>query len=73
MWGFVVKPSSKKKCDLFKPFGVKYVTKIEAEEARSKMIDIAKSNVIAPCDKKSGREQKFFTHKPWSIGNITKC
>ena len=73
MWGFVVTPSSKKKCDSFKPFAVKYVTKIEAEEARSKMIAIAKSNVVAPCDKESGREQKFFTHKPWSVGNVTKC
>ena len=73
MWGFVVKPSSKKKCDSFKPFGVKYVTKIEAEEARSKMIAMSRSSVPAPCDKESGKEGKIFTHKPWSIGNITKC
>lgn len=73
MWGFVVTPSSKKKCDQFKSFVVKYVTKIEAEEARFKMIAIAKSNVVAPCDKESGKEQKFFTHKPWSVGNVTKC
>lgn len=73
MWGFVVTPSSKKKCDSFKPFGVKYVTKIEAEEARSKMIAMSKSSVLAPCDKESGKEQKFFMHKPWSIGNVTKC
>lgn len=73
MWGFVVTPSSKKKYDLFKPFEVKYVTKIEAEEARSKMIDMSKSSVFAPCDKESGKEGKFFTHKPWSIGNVTKC
>ena len=56
MWGFVVTPSSKKKCDLFKPFEVKYVTKIEAEEARLKMIDMSKSSVFAPCDKESGKE-----------------
>ena len=73
MWGFVVTPSSKKKCDLFKQFEVKYETKIEAEEARSKMIDMSKSSVFAPCDKESGKEGKFFTHKPWSIGNVTKC
>lgn len=73
MWGFVVTPSSKKKCDLFKPFEVKYETKIEAEEARSKMIDMSKSSVFAPCDKESGKEEKFFTHKPWSISNVTKC
>lgn len=73
MWGFVVTPSSKKECDSFKPFGVKYVTKIEAEEARSKMIAMSKSSVLAPCDKESGKEQKFFMHKPWSIGNVTKC
>lgn len=73
MWGFVVTPSSKKKCDSFKPFGVKYVTKKEAEEARSKMIAMSKSSVLAPCDKESGKEQKFFMHKPWSIGNVTKC
>ena len=73
MWGFVVTPSSKKKCDSFKPFGVKYVTKIEAEEARSKMIAMSRSSVPAPCDKESGKEAKIITHKPWSIGNITKC
>lgn len=73
MWGFVVKPSSKMKWDLFKPFGVKYVTKKEAEEAQSKMIAISKSSVFAPCDKESGKEEKFFTHKPWSVGNVTKC
>lgn len=73
MWGFVVTPSSKKKCDSFKPFGVKYVTKIEAKEARSKMIAMSRSSVPAPCDKESGKEGKIFTHKPWSIGNITKC
>ena len=73
MWGFVVTPSSKKKCDSFKPFGVKYVTKIEAEEARSKMIAMSRSSVPAPCDKESGKEGKIFTHKPWSIDNITKC
>ena len=73
MWGFVVTPSSKKKCDLFKPFGVKYVTKIEAEEARSKMTAMSRSSVFAPCDKESGKEEKIFTHKPWSIGNVTKC
>ena len=73
MWGFVVKPSSKMKWDQFKPFGVKYVTKKEAEEARSKMIAMSKSSVFAPCDKESGKEEKFFTHKPWSVGNVTKC
>lgn len=73
MWGFVVKPNSKMKWDQFKPFEVKYVTKIEAEEARSKMIAISKSSVFAPCDKESGKEEKFFTHKPWSVGNVTKC
>lgn len=73
MWGFVVTPSSKKKCDQFKPFGVKYVTKIEAEEARSKMIAMSRSSVPAPCDKESGKEGKIFTHKPWSVGNVTKC
>ena len=73
MWGFMVTPSSKKKCDSFKPFGVKYATKIEAEEARSKMIAMSRSSVPAPCDKESGKEGKIFTHKPWSIGNITKC
>lgn len=73
MWGFVVKPSSKMKWKLFKPFEVKYVTKKEAEEARSKMIAMSKSSVFAPCDKESGKEEKFFTHKPWSVGNVTKC
>lgn len=73
MWGFVVKPSSKMKWGLFKPFGVKYVTKKEAEEARSKMIAMSKSSVFAPCDKESGKEEKFFTHKPWSVENVTKC
>lgn len=73
MWGFVVKPSSKMKWDQFKPFEVKYVTKIEAEEARSKMIAMSKSSVFAPCDKESGKEEKFFTHKPWGVGNVTKC
>ena len=73
MWGFVVKPSSKKQCDSLKPFGVKYVTKIEAEEARLKMIAMSRSSVPAPCDKESGKEGKIFTHKPWSVGNVTKC
>lgn len=73
MWGFVVKPSSKMKWDQFKPFEVKYVTKIEADMARSKMIAMSKSSVFAPCDKESGKEEKFFTHKPWGVGNVTKC
>lgn len=73
MWGFVVKPSSKMTRNLFKPFEVKYVTKKEVEEARSKMIAMSKSSVFAPCDKESSKEEKFFTHKPWSVGNVTKC
>lgn len=73
MWGFVVTPSSKKKCDQFKSFVALYETKDDAKKARSKMIAIAKSIVLAPCDKESGKEQKFFTHKPWSVGNVTKC
>ncbi len=73
MWRFVVTPSSKMKWDQFKSFVALYETKGDAEKARSKMIAIAKSNVFAPCDKESGREQKFFMHKPWSVGNVTKC
>lgn len=74
MWGIMISPSSKKKAHQFKPFFVKYKTKKEAENARWRLIDIAKcTGIIAPCDAETGKEEVVFTHLPWGIGNITEC
>lgn len=72
MLGITISPSSKKKEHQFKPFTAKYATKQEAEAARRKLIDIAKSTgVYAPVD--SSESCKMFTHKPWSVGQVTEC
>lgn len=75
MWGITISPSSKKKSDQFKPITAKYLTKKEAETARWKLIDIAKSTgVFAPCDLEStGKDSEVFTHKPWGVGDVTEC
>lgn len=74
MWEITISPSSKKKEHQFKPFKAKYATKQEAEAARWKLIDIAKSTgVYAPVDSEISDDCKMFTHKPWSVGQVTKC
>lgn len=72
MWGITISPSSKKKSDQFKPFTAKYNTKDEAVEARWALIDIAKSTgVYAPVHESD--TCVIFTHKPWSVGQVTEC
>jgi hypothetical protein len=74
MWSIIISPSSKKKVDQFKPFTIKYKTKAEAEAARWKLINIARSTgVLAPCDAETGHEETVFLPKPWSVGQITEC
>lgn len=73
MWGITISPNSKKKEHQFKPFTAKYNTKQEAEQARWKLIDIAKSTgVYAPVDSEISEDCVVFTHKPWSVGQIVK-
>lgn len=72
MWGITISPNSKKKSDQFKPFTAKYNKKDEAVAARRKLIDIAKSTgVFAPVHESN--KCVVFTHKPWSVGNVTEC
>lgn len=72
MWGITISPSSKKKSDQFKPFTAKYNKKDEAVAARWGLIDIAKSTgVFAPVH--GSDDCVIFTHKPWSVGQVTEC
>lgn len=74
MWGIMISPSSRKKQHQFTPFFAKYTTYKEAESARWKLIDIAKSTgMLAPCDAETGKEETVFVPYPWSVGQVTEC